>query len=88
MDCRLENMTAEEIFCAEAGITSEEEYDAYIDAMCAEQTANQPEVESYTSIEQALDEMYQDYLASEYLGRIDTVDYGKYDVAGWDIYNY
>lgn len=33
MDCRLEDMTMEEIFCAEAGITSDKEYDEYIEKM-------------------------------------------------------
>ena len=86
MNSNLENMTLEEIFCAEAGITSQVEYDAYIDAMYEECAASQPE--DYTPTEEELEEMYQDYLVSEYSNRIDAVDYGKYDIAGWDIYDY
>ena len=33
MDCKLENITPEEAFCAAAGIKTQEEYDAYIEEM-------------------------------------------------------
>ena len=88
MKYRVEEMTAEEIFCAEAGITTQAEYDAYMDAMYEEWAASQPEDESYAPTDEELEEMYQEFLVDAYSSRIDAVDYGKYDVAGWDIYDY
>ena len=88
MDCRLENMTSEEIFCAEAGITSQEEYDAYIASLQADEEYTKAMTEEYIPTDEELEEMYQDYLASEAMAvRGPAIDYGAYDCAGWDIYD-
>jgi len=78
MDVRLEDMTLEEIFCAEANILSQEEYDAAIAAMQQDfEAADAPFV--YLPTDAELNEMYADYT---------PIDYGKYGCAGFDVYDY
>lgn len=86
MDMNLEGMTLEEIFCAEAGITSEKEYDDYIEKMAQDyEAADAPFV--YFPTDEEIDEMYAEYCASEAARGI-AVDYDKYDCAGLDLSDY
>lgn len=77
MKMDFENMTAYEITLTEMGITSQVEYDAYIDHEYEEYEKSLKA--HYTPTDEEIDLMYQDYLASEYMDRLSAIDYGKYD---------
>lgn len=86
MNINFENMTSEEIFCAEAGITSDKEYDEYIEAMLRDYEAADAPFAFFPSDDE-IDMMYADYCAAE-ATKGAAVDYGKYCCAGIDLSNF
>lgn len=86
MNMNYEDMTLEELFCAEAGITSDKEYDEYIEKMMQDYEAADAPF-AYFPTDEEIEEMYVNYCTAE-ATRGTAVDYGKYDCAGFDLSDY